>query len=713
MQSQELPYTRDLVLIGGGHTHALVLKRWGMQPLPGTRLTVINPEPTAPYSGMLPGHLAGHYSREALDIDLVKLARFAGARVLVDRAVDLDPLDRTVTLASGPRIAFDVASIDIGITSEMPALPGFAEHGVPAKPLGVFASKWRDFLEKQDPASVAVLGGGVAGVEIAMAFAHALTARNRPAQVHLIERDTVLSGLPHRTANKLRQALTAQGVTIHERRDVVSITAEGVQTANGLIRADFTCGAAGARPQDWLTGTGLALHNGFIEVSQTLETSTPGIFAVGDCAHMVAEPRPKAGVYAVRQAPILFDNLRARLGGRPPSKQYKPQSDYLKLISLGAKSALGDRFGLTFAGPWVWRWKNHIDQTFMQKFRDLPVMARREIPKEHTEGLDTYLRGKPLCGGCGAKVGQPALLAALQASSGKADALPGDDAAVFALGGIQTVLSTDHLREMVRDPVAMTKIAANHALGDIWAMGGQPRAATANIIIQEMSGRIAARVLQEIMTAAQEVMAHAGAEIVGGHSSQGAEMTIGFTILGTCERAPITLHGARPGDRLVLTKPVGSGLIMAAEMQGKAQGDWVTEAIRLMMMSQREASGILRDAHAMTDVTGFGLLGHLYNICVNSGTGATLSLQAVPLMEGALDLAETGLRASLHDQNRMVMPELPQTARHDLLFDPQTAGGLLAAVPHGSNALQRLIDAGFPAVEIGEITDQSGQISVT
>ena len=142
MISSRLPLTRDLVLVGGGHTHALVLRMWGMAPLPGVRLTLINPGPTAPYSGMLPGFVAGHYPREALDIDLVQLARFAGARLVLGAAEAIDPINKRITVPGRPEIAYDVASIDIGITSAMPALNGFADHAVPAKPLGSFAAAW-------------------------------------------------------------------------------------------------------------------------------------------------------------------------------------------------------------------------------------------------------------------------------------------------------------------------------------------------------------------------------------------------------------------------------------------------------------------------------------------------------------------------------------------------------------------------------------------
>ena len=171
-----VPLTRDLVFVGGGHAHALVLRKWGMNPLPGARLTLINPEPTAPYTGMLPGHIAGHYSRETLEIDLMRLARFAGARLILSHATAIDRDARLIHVEGGEPIAYDVASIDIGITAGM-NIPGFAQHAVGAKPLDRYAQAWRDFLKtvqsgEQSP-TVAVIGGGVAGCELAMAMAFA------------------------------------------------------------------------------------------------------------------------------------------------------------------------------------------------------------------------------------------------------------------------------------------------------------------------------------------------------------------------------------------------------------------------------------------------------------------------------------------------------------------------------------------------------------
>ncbi|MEM8730813.1 MAG: selenide, water dikinase SelD [Pseudomonadota bacterium] len=708
MNTMPLPLTRDIVLVGGGHSHALVLRKWGMAPLAGVRLTVINPGPTAPYSGMLPGHVAGHYPRKALDIDLVRLARFAGARLILGAVDDLDLANRTLNVPGRPPIGFDLASLDVGITSSMPGLPGFSQHAVPAKPLGAFAVAWQDYLEQTGPAEVAVIGGGVAGTELALAMAHALKTRGRSGQVTLLDRGAALSALQPRSALKIRTHLGAAGVVLREHVEIAEITANSLGLASGeVLRADFVTGAAGARPYEWLSTVGLDEQDGFVTVRETLQTSDPDIFAVGDCAHMGFAPRPKAGVYAVRQAPVLYANLRARAMGQK-LHPYPPQDDYLKLISLGKKSALAERFGRPLVGPLMWRWKDRIDQRFMDRFRDLPVMTAPALPKARDAGLDAALGDKPMCGGCGAKVGRDILEPIQQAPTDRPDIdmLPGDDAALLTLGTSRMVLTTDHLRAFVEDPVVMTRIAAVHALGDIWAMGAVPKAALVTLILPPLSAPLQARTVAEIMSAARLVMGAAGAEIVGGHTTTGAELTIGFSLTGDAQSPPITLAGGQPGDALILTKPLGSGVIMAADMAGLASGADVAAALEWMQRPQGDAARHLAGAHAMTDVTGFGLAGHLEGICRASGTGAMLDLARIPLMSGAAELAAAGTRSTLFADNRRLVPDLPDGGVADLLYDPQTGGGLLAAVPAASadDTLSTLREHGCPAAQIGQLT---------
>jgi selenide,water dikinase len=484
-----------------------------------------------------------------------------------------------------------------------------------------------------------------------------------------------------------------------------AIEPDAVHLADGRsVPAQFVAGAPGARPQPWLEGTGLALTDGFVDVGPTLATSDPAIFAAGDCAHLTHAPRPKAGVYAVRAAPVLFDNLRAALAGAA-LRAFRPQRDFLRLVSTGGRGAVADKWGIAVAGPWVWRWKDRIDRRFMDRLSDLPPMTA-PLPPERLAGAD-----EPLCGGCGSKVGPQALTAALArlVPVPRADVLtgPGDDAAVLDIGGARQVLTTDHLRAFWPDPGLMARITAIHALGDVWAMGARPQAVLAQLILPRMSDRQQQAWLSEIMEAAGQVFAAEGAAIVGGHTTMGAELTLGFTVTGLADR-PIGQDAARPGDALVLTKAIGSGTILAAEMRGLARGRDVAACLAAMAVPQGAAARLLSGAHAMTDVTGFGLAGHLLGLCRASGVAAEVELASVPVLEGAAGLAASGVRSTIFAQNRAAAsPHVFHTPspQADLLFDPQTAGGLLAAVPsdRAAGLVAAIRSAGLPAAHVGRV----------
>ena len=712
-----LPSTRDLVLVGGGHAHALVLRNWAMRPLPGARLTLIDPKPAAPYTGMLPGLIAGHYTRATLEMDLVRLARHAGARLIAGHAEGLDLATGHVLVPGRPPVAFDTLSLDIGITSDLPEIPGFADHAVAAKPLGAYAARWQAFVQAVGRGAarpeIAVIGAGVGGVELALAMAHRLRA-HPDRRITLIERRaSLLPELSPGARRRMRDHLHRAGIEMLTAAQVAEIDDEGVSLVDGRrIAAKLTLGAAGSRPQPWLAATGLHLTDGYVTVGATLASvSHPQVFAAGDCAHLAHAPRPKAGVFAVRAAPILADNLRAALSGAP-GRRFRPQRDYLKLVSLGGQVALAEKWGLVAEGRWLWRLKDRIDMRFMRRFHDLPTMPAPAIPRQAAQGLAEMLATTPLCGGCGAKIGPTALretLAALPLAKSGIELGAGDDAAVLDIGGRRQVIATDHLRAVTEDPWLMGRIAAVHALGDVWAMGAAPQAALVSIILPRLAEPLQRRTLAEIMAGAAEMVAAAGATIAGGHSTMGAELTIGLTVTGLAGDRVLTKAGARPGDALILTKPIGSGTLLAAEMQLRACGRDIAALWPLLTQPQGEAAAILApEARAMTDVTGFGLAGHLDEMLRAGGVAADLDLAAVPLLAGAEALAAAGVASTIAPANRAALLgriDAPQGPRAALLFDPQTAGGLLAAVP--DPVAQRLVgalcDSGYAAAVIGHI----------
>lgn len=712
------PLTRDLVLIGGGHAHALVLKRWGMKPLAGARLTLIDPSPVTAYTGMLPGYVAGHYAREALEIDLVRLARHAGARLVLDRACGIDADAGLIQLEGREPVHFDVASLDIGVRGALPDVEGAAEYATPAKPLDRFADRWDAFLARLKARDakprVAVIGAGAGGTELALACAHRLSQSNPNGfEVSLVEaRDDILTDLSRSARRAVESALHAAGVRVHKGLGLQRVDAHAVTLADGTsVESEFTIAAAGAAPWDWPRTSSLALEDGYVKVGRTLQSiSSRAVFAAGDCAHLTHAPRPKAGVYAVRAAPVLFDNLRKALQGEEPSKSFNPQGDYLKLLSTGSKTAVGTKWGVSLTGEAVWSLKDRIDQAFMDKLSDFKPMEPPKLKGARAAGVDALYGGRPLCGGCGAKTARGPLLEGLSGlpAPQRADVVAGrgDDAAVLTFGDRVQVLSTDHLRAFLEDPYLFARIAAVHALGDVWACGASAQSGLVQLTLPPMREAMQIATLKEVLAGAQSVFGPEGADIVGGHTATGAEFTLGFSVTGVANHA-VRQGQARPGDILVLTKPIGTGVLMAAEMALQAGGRDLAACWASMARPQGDAARQLaEDARAMTDVTGFGLAGHLLGL-LNENACARLDLSALPVLDGAEAMATAGVRSSLFEANQLTTNEInaPTGARADLLLDPQTAGGLLAALPpeRAQRRLDLMKKAGEPVWVIGEL----------
>ena len=276
MQAMAYPAVKDLVFVGGGHAHALVLRAFAMAPLPGVRLTVINPGPAAPYTGMLPGLIAGHYRRDEIMIDLLRLARQSGALAILDRATGIDRDRRLVHLADRPPIAYDLLSLDVGIASDLPDIPGYSDHAVSAKPLGRYAEAWEAFVTRALPAPrLTIIGGGVAGMELALASQHRLAGLGRTPAITVIERSAaVLPNIGRGARDSLLAHAARAGIRLVTGAEVAEIAAQSVRLTTGeVLASDFTLSVAGTRPQGWLAETGLALSQGFVTVGPTLQLS--------------------------------------------------------------------------------------------------------------------------------------------------------------------------------------------------------------------------------------------------------------------------------------------------------------------------------------------------------------------------------------------------------------------------------------------------------
>jgi selenide, water dikinase len=377
---------KDLVLIGGGHAHAIALRLAGIHPFPGVRLTLISENAETAYSGMLPGHVAGFYSYEDCHIDLSKLAEFAKAQFFVDQAIGLDLQSNQVFCRDRPPISFDVLSIDSGSTPHLPPRLVGRDRVIPAKPVHYFLDQWRSLLHavsqpRDRPLRLGIVGGGAGGVELALTMQRRLQDLLETAEqplshitLHLLHRGSqLLPQYPHWVGDRVRQIFEQRDIQLHLNETVQSVQLPSVRCISGLeLECDYLFWVTQAAAPEWLGASGLDVNDvGFVQVDDTLRSrSHPHVFAVGDIATMVNHPRPKAGVFAVRQGKPLVDNLRRLFEGKNLQPFY-PQKHYLSLIGTADGRAIASWGNLAGQSRLFWQWKDHLDRQFMQRFKDL------------------------------------------------------------------------------------------------------------------------------------------------------------------------------------------------------------------------------------------------------------------------------------------------------------------------------------------------------
>ncbi|MEM7019293.1 MAG: selenide, water dikinase SelD [Pseudomonadota bacterium] len=733
MMKNASPVTRELVLIGGGHSHVAVLKKFGMNPLPGVRITLITRDVHTPYSGMLPGFVAGHYDYDECHIDLRPLANFAGARIYHDTVTRVDADNREVHCAHHPPIRFDALSINSGSRPNTDAQPGVTEHALPVKPVDAFLSGWekiqRRCLAADRQFNLVVVGGGAGGVELSLAMQHRLNQQlSGIGKPHTHLKLSLLTDtqriLPTHNAGvrqRFEHICQARNINVLTQHAVTSVTASAVHCEQSTrIPADAIVWVTQAAPPEWVAHSDLELdEHGFIAVDKCLQSlSHPDIFAVGDVASVSDYPRPKSGVFAVRQGPPLAENLYRVLSNRS-LKPFKPQTHFLSLISTGDQYAVASRSNWSFAGAWVWRMKNWIDQNFMRKYREFPPMSNNAPEPQQPE--EENMR----CGGCGAKIGGDSLsrvLAQLRPLP-REDVVMGlhdaeDAAAITVPTEHVLVQSVDYFRAFIDDPWLFGQVAANHSLNDVYAMGAKPQSAVAIATLPYAAEHITEADLFQLMSGALKVLNEAGATLLGGHSSEGAELAFGLTVNGLTEQSKLLRKShLQPGDQLLLIKPLGTGTLFAADMQGKTKGRWVDDAITSMLHSNAVAADIAQQfqASACTDITGFGLVGHLLEMLRPAKLGCELTLDELPIMTGALDTMQQGFFSSLQPSNErfkrfLQSPEQAEThAHYPLLFDPQTAGGLLLGVSatNSEACLKQIKQRGYLHTRIiGSVTEE-------
>ena len=711
-----------------------------MEPPEGVRLTLVVDTPIAVYSGMVPGFIAGQYQAADLEIDVVPLARRAGGEVILAAATGVDAQNRQILFRDRPPLAYDLASFDIGSTVIGLDLPGIREYAIPTRPISLLVRRIDDVLARakaqRGPVRVVVVGGGAGGVELAFTLEHRLRVEGATPQVALVNAGkSLLRGFPPGLAVRAERRAKARGITIRHGVRVSEASRDSVRLDNGeQLASDVLIWVAGAASHGILGASGLPTDDrGYVSIRRTLQVEGyDDLFAVGDCATLSAHPgTPKAGVYAVRQGPFLADNLLAAAAGSA-LRDYRPQSDFLTLLNLGDGAALGAKWGRSFEGRWVMKLKDRIDRQFMERFQLLD--AAGAVQPAFTDMPPMAGASAMLCGGCAAKLGQEPLGRALARLDMREDPeqvvlglAAGEDVVAHTTAGGDTIVSTvDVFRSFAGDPYLVAQVAAVNAVSDLLAKGARPRYAQAIVAVPDAlddGGR--EEFLFQTLAGARAVLDSLEVTLLGGHTTTAPEALVGFHVEGTARPGELLLKsGARPGDALVLSKPLGTGVVLHADAHGRASGRWLEAAYASMLTSNAAAAAAALElgATAATDVTGFGLAGHLAELLRASGCSGRVALSQLPVLPGALELLAAGERSTFHPENRRGMaalavePAASSDPRLELLFDPQTSGGLLIALAaeRVGPLLERLRSAtDLEAAQIGTVEPADGPQAFT
>ena len=689
----------EVVLLGVGHTNAHVLRMWRMQPIPRARLTCVSNFPTATYSGMLPAVLAGQILPERMDIDLVRLTAAVGARLIVGNVNGIDLDSRLLLFDDRPALPFDVLSVGIGSVPSPPPEGFEADRLLKVKPMQTFLQRLENRLRRLQeevpdrPLRISVVGGGIAGVEVTFCLRQRLQQLvGDRYQLTLVQgADHLVPNALANTRHAIQRELKAFQVKIRCGSYVDRIGTEELVFKNGeVMPTDLVLWATGATSPPLLERlTDLPRDGaGFLRTRQTLRVAddTP-IFAVGDTGTIEGMRLPKAGVYAVRQGPVLWENIKRMLRG-DRLESYYPQPNFLKLLNLGDGRAIGEYKGFTFCNRLAGWLKASIDGRFMDKFQDYEPMSP-EAPLANTE---TTMR----CAGCGSKVGGSVLSRVLERLE-----VPRDDRIIMGLDApddaavIKTVESkpmtatVDFFSAPLDDPYLVGRIAVLNAASDLFAMGTRPTAALAIATIPVGRPDRQEALLYELLAGSVEELKKMGATLVGGHTTEGPQTLLGFTMLANETRLPVaTKQQLQVGDVLVTTKPLGTGVLLAAHMRAACQAAWMQPLLDSMLQSNQDAAvaAMQLPVRATTDVTGFGLAGHLGEMLRASQMSCELWLDRLPHLPGALSLISDGIESTLAPANREseafidVKQSLRTAPLYQLLFDPQTSGGLLFSV---------------------------------
>ena len=680
---QQTYFSKQLVLIGGGHANVQVLRKLCMNEYKGLHVILINDSYSSIYSGMTPGYIQGSYSLSDISIDLQRLCFNAGATFINDQVYKLDKKNKTIYLKSHPTLFYDILSINTGSVSNIQSIKiNNGTNYISVKPISNLVknlNKIDSVIKKSSQKKINIVGGGIAAFEISFALHNRYEGNisvNIVSNTLLAEKN--LNKSSYKTLLKIAKIKKIKIISAN----VLSASKSMLKLSNNhSLDGDITLFASGASLPEWLKKSNLKLIDEFIGVNHFLQTlSEKNIFVTGDAANIQGFRRSKSGVMAVRQGEILSENILLYLENRS-LKNFKPQNNWLYLIGTFKNSALFNYYGLCFEGKLLWNLKKYIDQNFIKKFSflDKTLMNKKKyLIKDSKDEKEMF------CQGCGSKVSKKSLVNYLKKNNINKELT---DSTLININQKYILQTIDHIKLFQSfDPYDFGIISYLHSQNDILASGGSVKSLSISVGVPFSEEKIEKFYLESFMEGIKSEALKDKSIIAAGHSYQTGEPSITITMNGKVNYKSIKSL-AKENDLIYLSKPLGTGYLLSAYFKNSSLINFQDFKLltKYLKKSNKNAAEIALKfkCKTMTDISGFGLASHLGDICESSNLSAEIILNDKLLINKKLKLLNTYKSTGFENNYIAASEKLKMKKNHSLiniLFDPQTNGPLLMVI---------------------------------
>ena len=676
-------FTKQLVLVGGGHSNVQVLKKLSMIKIKGLHTILISDNFEAVYSGMTPGYIHEEFNKDEICIDLQRLCFNANATFIKDKVVKLETNFQKLELQNYPPVYFDYLSINTGSVSNTRDLKIENQSNCfHVKPISLFIKKFDEIdkiINLNEKRKIIIIGGGVASYELAFS----LKRRYENNLELIIIGNRILSekNLNSKTRKRLKTISADLGIK-EILGKVISISENKVTLKDGrVIESNLNLLSTGAKIEEWLIESDLERDKkGFIKVDENLlSINHKNIFVTGDACNIININRPKSGVMAVRQGEILKENIFLILM-KKKLRKFKPQKNWLYLIGTYENYALLNYFFLSFHAKWCWRLKLFIDKNFIEKFKlkNNPSMSDKYLKIDHEEENKMY------CQGCGSKVSKENLLNYLKNNTNNHNL---SDSSVIHHNSLKTLQTIDHIKLFSSfNPFDFGKISYLHSQNDILASGGNVNSLSVSVGVPFSKNFIENFYLDFFMQGIKSEADNDKCKISSGHSYQSNEPGITINMNGEIDIVS-SKSLAKEGDLIYLSKPLGTGYLLAAYFSNSnlISSEDFAKLIKYLKRGNRSSVSLARScsSQTMTDISGYGLASHLIDICLSSELSSELVLNSNLLINSDLNLLNnyksTGFFNNLKSTERYVDIANDHPLKN-ILYDPQTNGPMLMVI---------------------------------